>query len=514
MRAPAAVLALAACSAQPSVLDVDRTPPRLVVLLVIDQWPEWAFEEKRPELHAGGFDRLLSEGAWHVGRHPTAVTLTAPGHALLGTGATPNTSGILGNEWWHREADRVLKSVEEESGAVSAKWLLVPGLGDAIVAAHRGGKAVAVSLKDRAAILPLGHAGTAIWYSARTVDWATNQPSAWLDHWNRESPIAFHLHDVWRPLDAQRLRRLTGRRDAPIGEVGEKGFGPAFPHALDQTKQPAEAVFAAPIGNQIVLETALAAIDGEGLGRDATPDLLVVSLSAHDLIAHGWGHESWEAWDATFRLDADLATFLAGLDARVGAGRWAMIVTSDHGASHLPELVAGGRLRYDQVASMANAAASTVLGPGAWIADATFPSVFLSAAARTDPRREQVIDAVVRTLRAAPGIEIAARTLDVAGACDARPPTLRPLCLGTDPERSGEIVYMPAAGWVMEDADEPVATAHGSSHDYDQLVPVVMLSPGRNPRAPLGAPDATVIRMEDIAGILAGWLGVTPPNRL
>src|SRR5579859_1779279 len=59
-------------------------PPRLVVLLVLDQWPEWAFDIKRDHLHAGGFDRLLSEGAWHVGRHPSATTLTAPGHALLG----------------------------------------------------------------------------------------------------------------------------------------------------------------------------------------------------------------------------------------------------------------------------------------------------------------------------------------------------------------------------------------------------------------------------------------------
>ena len=41
--------------------------PRLVVLLVIDQWPEWAFEAKRPAF-TGGFDRLLREGEWHVGQ--------------------------------------------------------------------------------------------------------------------------------------------------------------------------------------------------------------------------------------------------------------------------------------------------------------------------------------------------------------------------------------------------------------------------------------------------------------
>ncbi|HSD90585.1 MAG TPA: alkaline phosphatase family protein, partial [Kofleriaceae bacterium] len=88
------------------------TEPKLVVLVVVDQWPEWAFEHKRPALH-GGFQRLLAEGRWHVGHHPTGMTLTAPGHSLLGTGRTPSDSGIVANEWYHRDLGRDLKSVEQ-----------------------------------------------------------------------------------------------------------------------------------------------------------------------------------------------------------------------------------------------------------------------------------------------------------------------------------------------------------------------------------------------------------------
>src|SRR5262245_52147300 len=69
------------------------TSSRLVVLLVIDQWPQWAFVQKRPAL-TGGFDRLLRDGEWHTGVHPSAATITAPGHALLGTGEPAATSGI------------------------------------------------------------------------------------------------------------------------------------------------------------------------------------------------------------------------------------------------------------------------------------------------------------------------------------------------------------------------------------------------------------------------------------
>src|SRR3954453_11874217 len=82
--------------------------PKLVVLLVIDQWPEWAFEQKRPAMTAGGFDRLLAEGDWHVGQHPSIATLTAPGHALLGSGEPTSASGIVANEWYHRDLGRRL----------------------------------------------------------------------------------------------------------------------------------------------------------------------------------------------------------------------------------------------------------------------------------------------------------------------------------------------------------------------------------------------------------------------
>ncbi|HWU86871.1 MAG TPA: alkaline phosphatase family protein, partial [Kofleriaceae bacterium] len=192
MRLPAAAalvaLALAAGCSSPATRTPTSTPkpgagapapkpavpPKLVVLLVIDQWPAWSFLAKRPQLRAG-FDRLLREGEWHTGQHPSAATITAPGHALLGTGEPSATSGILSNEWYRRTSDRVLKSVEDPDSAAgsSARWLRAPGLGDAIAAAGTGAKAVSVSLKDRAAILLLGHAGVPIWYDKKTVSWTS-----------------------------------------------------------------------------------------------------------------------------------------------------------------------------------------------------------------------------------------------------------------------------------------------------------------------------------------------------
>ena len=501
-----ALLALIGCT-HPVAKGVEQAPdhaPRLVVLLVIDQLPEWAFEAKRPAL-TGGFARLLSEGDWHVGRHPSAATLTAPGHALLGTGEPSAHSGILANKWYHRDLERELDATKDADGKETRAWLRVPGLGDSL-ATRAGAKAFSISLKSRAAILPLGHAGTPIWYDPKLGAFASFAPIAWLPAWNAAHPVS---HAPWT-VDP-RVPALAGVADDAPGETGEKGFGPTFPHDPDTTKFPADAVFAMPLGNDLVLDTATHTIEQEHLGADATPDLLVISLSAHDYIAHGWGHESWEAWDAVLKLDARLGTFLADLD-RLVPGGWSMIATSDHGASPMPK----GRMTFEELLRSANAAAVATLGPGTWIANAHYPNIYFTRQMLAQPKSElaSAEKRVTFALRSFPGVAQVGRVADYAGHCETRTGDAFAICLAFDPERSGDLFYLPAPGWIVMDEDEPTATAHGSLNDYDRLVPVIMLAPDRKAHASFASPDATTIEMVRIAPILARWLGVPAPMNL
>ena len=510
--------ALAACSAHGH--EHHDTPEesgtRLVVLVVVDQWPEWSFEAKQAAFGSGGgFERLLSEGEWHVGHHPSAATLTAPGHALLGTGEPTSGTGILGNEWWHRDLGKVLKAVEALDGSVTAEWLEAPALGDSIAASKSGAKAVAVSLKDRAAVLPLGRHGMPIWLDGATHAWTTlGTAPAWLADWNKSHPAV--ATGPWTPLDAAKLAQLAGVPDDQPGEVGEHGFGATFPHDPAATKDPAMALYAMPAGNQVVFDTALAAIKGEQLGTDRSPDLLVLSLSAHDWVGHGWGHESWEMWDLELRLDQQLGQFMTALDQMIGPSRWSMIVTSDHGASPMPEKLHGGRITFEQVRSAANTAAASVLGPGTWIDNAHYPNVFFSKAMLAQPKGELESAAkhVVYALRSFPGIEEVGTIADLAGHCETRTGRAQTLCFTFDPARSGDVYYLPAKGWILEDAEEPEATAHGSLHDYDQQVPVILMAPDRKPHPREHATVTGVIEMQKLAPLLARWLGVSPPATL
>jgi predicted AlkP superfamily pyrophosphatase or phosphodiesterase len=519
----AALALLIACGGSRPAVPRDA-PPRLVVLLVIDQLPQWSFVAKR-HAFSGGFDRLLREGEWHTGEHPSPATMTATGHALLGSGEPPSASGIISNNWWDRTTESMVGAVEDVTGP-SARWLRVPALGDAMAVANTGGKAVGVSLKDRAAILPLGRAGTAIWYDNKQVAFTGRHLSAihggrgapWLAEYNRAHPITPRLKQVWTPLDPAKLAALSGREDAGLGEVGEEKFGPTFPHDLGGNPNPASAVIATPLGNDLVLDVATAALDAEQLGADAIPDLLVVSLSANDYIGHGWGHESWEAWDEMLRLDQRLATFLDALDAKAGKGQWAMIMTSDHGAAPMPETFPdGGRITYESLKIAANNAAIAEFGPGEWVASAKFASgVYLTKAARAQPDRERniALRKIIYALRSFPGIARVERTADFAGNCETRTGEAFVFCQMLDPERSGEVFFLPKRGWVFHTEAEPYATAHGSANDYDREVPVIMLAPKRSPHPPLAKPSETTIRLIRVSTILARWLGVTPPVSL
>lgn len=523
----AAALALAACSSPPArrpagprsaagrPLPTDARP-KLVVLVVIDQLPAWAFAQKRPHLTAG-FERILREGEWHTGEHPSAATMTAPGHAVISTGEPPAVSGILANEWYRRSLDRTLRSVEDpDTGGPTTAWLRVPGLADAVAAAGTGAKAVSVSLKDRAAILLLGRSGVPIWYDRKTAAWTSTSAPAWLSEHNRRAPIAPHLKHRWTPLDPRRLAELSGTIDAQPGETGTKGLGPTFPHDVGAAKDPSSALLAVPAGNQLVFDTALAAIDGEALGKDAAPDLLALSLSAHDYVGHGWGHESWEAWDMMLRLDEQLGRFLGALDAKIGRGRWAMLVTSDHGASPLPERVGGGRIQWETLHDSANRAATTVLGPGDWIADVRDPTIYLSAAARARTPRDQLraINKIVYALRSFPGLARVERTLDIAGRCETRTGDAFLYCLALDPAESGEVFYTPARGWITDERADPIATGHGSIHDYDREVPLLLVPPDREPHAPHAQPSEVKHLVVRVPIIVSRWLGVPPPQTL
>ena len=351
-------------------LPAQKPAVRLAVLVVFDQL-RGDYPARWKNLYGKhGFRRLLDEGAWFQNCHyPYAHTVTGAGHASLATGCSPRTHGIIGNDWYDRKegasvycaASSRYQTVpapkpdadakKDKRGAGNPDRLLAATLADALTTATGGkGRVVALSHKDRSAVLPGGRRPTACyWQSASSGAFITStyyrdRPHEWVEGFNRG-----RLVDRWSGKQWTRLRpdldyaKFSGPDDV-VGEGKGIGQGRTFPHPLGSLakskKKYYAAVYNSPFGNEVLLALAKEAVVAEKLGSRDVPDLLCVSFSCNDPIGHCWGPDSQEVLDVTLRSDLIVRDLLTFLDDKVGKDRYVLALSADHGVCPLPEVSA------------------------------------------------------------------------------------------------------------------------------------------------------------------------------
>ena len=455
----------------PSITPAAPSHTRLVVLLVIDQWPIASLQRDR-HLFTGGLARLLREGSLATAELPYANTFTAPGHATIGTGVVPRVHGIVGNDWYRvdegkpRPAEYDPASIVFSVGPADVGESLDPGVSgaallvDGIADHQRGhGKSIAISIKPRSAVLMLGHhPDLAVWYDAGAGGMTTSsayarEVPAWLVALAKAKPVGRFFKQTWQPLDAALLARETGLADDAPGEASEHDLGRVFPHRLALADSPSRAIQMTPFADEIVLDTALAALDAMDLGDDSV-DLLAISFGAHDFAGHAWGPDSWEELDLTLRLDQQLGTLLAALDTRLGAGNYQVVLTSDHGATGIPERngIAGARrIKPGEIEAAVGAdKVKKLISQNLYLAPGTDLDAAV-AAASTVPQLARV----VRTDR----------------LCPAEPL----LCNSFVPGRGGQVYVIPQRGSLV--TDYPTGTHHDAPFEDNRFVPVIATVP-------------------------------------
>src|SRR4051812_45267861 len=92
---------LVACAGGPAAApSATAARPRLVVFIAVDGLPQRQVLAYRDQLAPDGLARFLDRGAWFANaRYGHAFTVTAAGHATMLTGAYPERTGIIGNDW-------------------------------------------------------------------------------------------------------------------------------------------------------------------------------------------------------------------------------------------------------------------------------------------------------------------------------------------------------------------------------------------------------------------------------
>jgi predicted AlkP superfamily pyrophosphatase or phosphodiesterase len=529
--------------------------PRLVLLIVVDQF-RYDYLERFGDLFGpNGFRRLLRDGAsWTQSNYDHIPTYTAPGHGTMMTGAYPAESGIIGNEWLDRATGQRVTSVSDETvklrgdntnaNGASPSRLMGSTVGDELrLATNDRAKVIGVSIKDRSAILPAGrHANAAYWFNTFSGNMVSstyyfNELPTWVTTFNSTRPADKYFGAKWeRLLPENEYVKHAGPDTPPWENIGNvSGDTNAFPHTITGgAKMPGQSFYWAldvsPFSNELLLSFAQQAIVNEQLGQDDDTDVLTVSFSANDYVGHRYGPYSQEAMDIALRTDRQIGTLLDFVQARVGLSHTLVAFTADHGVSPIPEHAAaaglgGARLKLADLFVTINKAISARYNPQGKSPDpsadyllkyndnGTMREYFINAnlyfnydaLKRDHINVEEFSQVVVAAALTVPGIaRCFSRTQLLRGATSFTDPIERRALHGFYPARSGDVVFIAEPYKYM---GELLTATHGSAYSYDTHVPTIIMGPGINAGRYLEPATPA-----DIAPTLSALLRITPPS--
>lgn len=528
--------------------------PRLVLLIVVDQF-RYDYLERFGDLFvANGLRRLLRDGAsWTQSNYDHFPTYTAPGHGMMMTGAYPAETGIVGNEWPDRTTGKKVWSVTDTTEkmlggqpndeAASPRRLMSSTVGDEMrLVTNNRSKVIGISLKDRSAILPAGrHANAAYWFNKSTGNIVSStyyfdHLPAWVTEFNNKRPADQYFGKKWeRLLPVSEYEKRAGPDSPPWERVSWGGDTNAFPHLVTGgAKEPDAAFYSAvdysPFSNDLILSFAQQAISNEQLGQDDDTDVLTISFSGNDYVGHRFGPYSQEVMDVTLRVDRQIATLLDFVQSKVGLANTLIAFTADHGVAPIPEHSAelnlgGGRVKTADLLAAIRAGIKARYNRDGKSPDPTADYIYkfddmgmsrdgfvngnvyfnYTALERDQVNTEELAQVVGKAALTVPGVaRYFTREQLLRGATSITDPIERRVQHGFYPLRSGDVVLIADPFKFLGDT---TTTTHGSPYSYDTHVPMIIMGTGVTAGRYLEAATPA-----DIAPTLSALLGITPPS--
>lgn len=532
------LLSVSPCRAQDQIVTTSAPEnitnngrPKLVVGIVVDQMRYDYLTRFHSKYGDGGFKRMMNEGFNCKNNHFNYVpTYTGPGHASVYTGTTPKYHGIIGNDWYDKTSKESVYCASDTTvvgvgitgwpGQMSPHRMLNTTLGDENrLFTQMKGKTIGISLKDRGAILPGGHtANAAYWFEGNEKGlWISStyymkELPNWVATFNNSEKAQSYMK-VWNTLyDISTYDESD--IDDNIYEGGFRGKDNAiFPYDLKTLKDQNggfNILKATPYGNSLTTDFALAAIDGEQLGKDEITDVLAVSFSSTDYVGHNFGVNSKEIEDTYLRLDKDLERFFDGLDAKVGKGNYTVFLTSDHGAVDVPSYLKFSRIpsgyfdgksfRERLSGFMTNTFKNDSL-----VENISNNQIFLNHGKlkALNLELEDIQEAIVNEIIHYPNIDKSYTGVSMREATFTK--GIEELVQnGYNQKRSGDVIYVLDPSVISYGI---TGSTHGSGLNYDTHVPLLFFGNGIKKGQTLQKTEIT-----DIAPTISALLGISFPN--
>jgi arylsulfatase A-like enzyme len=184
--------------------------------------------------------------------------------------------------------------------------------------------------------------------------------------------------------------------------------------------------------------------------------------------------------DVLANIDVRVGQLLDALDTLVGAGRYVVAFSSDHGVPFIPEqeMATGrdaGRISSTALRRATNAATAAVLGvEGDYVAASFDHQIALVPGVYEAVRRAPGgLASVTRAITEIPGVRAAWSADDMLDRSGDWLTTA--MQRSYVPGRSGDLMVSARPGWVLRSSS---GTTHGTANDDDRRVPVVFYGAG------------------------------------
>lgn len=451
--------------------------PKLLVLVVIDQFRSDYLDSPGIPFGACGFKRLLDKGAYFPDCRHLASTFQASSIATLATGAWPTQHGIVADSWYDRSIRKAVTATDE---ALVATTLA------AQVAASPRGRVSVISSNDAHGAIFAGTPDARLFWMDDSGHFATlGDPPDWLAEYNA-------------------ARNLDGLHDARWLAIGAKPDAPALRTLTFSAARPAEflALYrSSPFAQDALFEFASETIARDKLGQGSGCDFLCILAGSTALLGYETGAYSPLMEQMTLHLDQKLESLLNQLSKTPGEKNFSLAVVGGHGAPPEPPAEFRDRMAVSGE-TLAQAVDRFLLATGSGrVEKYLYPFLYLDSSGFRDP--EPIRLAAARAALEHPAV---AGYFTAGGACSTHDEWERRFRNSFHPIRSGDVLlsYQPE---YVEDYGQPRGISYGSLYNYDARVPLCLFGP----QFRAGVFESPVESV-DVAPTLARALGVAAPS--
>lgn len=228
--------------------------PKLVIGIVVDQMRPDYLSRFYNKFSEGGFKRIMHDGNVCENTFINYLpSYTGPGHTCIYTGSVPALHGIASNDWIDKlsgkpiycTADSTVQAVggTERAGKMSPRNLWATTITDELrLASNFQSKVIAISLKDRASILPGGHSANAAYWMDdssgvfMSSTFYINTLPDWVNSFNQKGLAKSYMNKDWNVInDVKTYTESTQDNNVYEGKfTGETNT--SFPHETSSLK--------------------------------------------------------------------------------------------------------------------------------------------------------------------------------------------------------------------------------------------------------------------------------------